>query len=216
MNDLLARLRSVYVEPRREASPNRMRTLAPAPCAAVLGAGREAAAGAATLALSLARTGSWPCALVALWRAGDGPACRLPARAPARRLRAGLRALDIEAHASGRLVVVVLPQDAAEAAATAERATAIVRGPVALALSGPRDGFVDGLLRLQDVVVLLARPGDDPAVADLAEASLRGLAAPIMTCEAAVGSSGRALALAGGNPPVGLRRALAPALRAVA
>jgi hypothetical protein len=87
---------------------------------------------------------------------------------------------------------------------------------VVVALAGPRDPDIDALLRVQDVIVLACRAGDDPAVADLAAASLSGLAAPVLTCRASCGPVGRELALAGAAAPGALRRALAAAVEVVA
>jgi FxLD family lantipeptide len=46
----------------------------------VLGRPRDAVTVASGLALAIAGTGRWPCALVATWRTGEGTGLRLPAR----------------------------------------------------------------------------------------------------------------------------------------
>lgn len=212
MSALFARVRDLYLAPGPAPATPRVRSLAPAPAAAVLGRPADAPALAAVLALSLARSGGWPVAVVAAWRAGEGTVWRLPGRPAARRLAARLSADGSDAHASGRLVHVRVPDGVAQAVVAAERATAAVRGPVAIALCGPRTDEVDALLRLQDVLVLAVRPGDDPALARMAAGSLSGLRAPVVTCEAAAGALGRGIAASGLRSPVGLRRALAPAL----
>ena len=58
---------------------------------------------------------------------------------------------------------------------------------MAVALAGPRDEHLDVLLRMQDVIVLASRPGDDPELAAIARESLSALAAPVVGCQAAPG-----------------------------
>jgi len=215
MSELLGRVRDFYLAPAAPAAhAARTLVLAPAPAAAVLGRPRDAHALAGALAVSLARAGGWPCAVVGLWRGSEPPAIATPARPAARRVAARLRDHDLEAQPSGRLVLCTLPQDAAQAVAAAERAAGSVRGPVVLALAGPRDEQTDVLLRVQDVIVLASRPGDDPELAAMARESLGALAAPVVGCQAAPGALARAIALAGLSAPASLRRALAPALEA--
>ena len=216
MTGPLTRVRDFYVAPSPMVAPARVRGVAPPPAGAVLGRPRDTAAVAAGLALAVASAGGWPCAVVATWRTGEGHYLQLPARPAARRVAARLDAQGLDGRATGRLATLSLPDCPRSAVAEAERATGITRAPVVLALAGPRDPDIDALLRVQDVIVLACRPDDDPAVADLAAASLSGLAAPVLTSRAACSPAARALALAGATAPSGLRRALAVAVREVA
>ncbi len=216
MNELLSRVRELYVAPGQASVPGVWRrSMAPPPAAAVLGSPDQAAPTAAGLALGMRRAGGWPCALVALWGVDEPPAWRLPAGRAARRLATLIQADGLEADASGRLVRAWLPGPPAAAAVAAERVSAATRAPVALALCGPREPEVDRLLRRQDVVLVACRPQDDPALAVIAQDSLAGLPAPIRICEATCGRLTRALALAGARPPAALRATLRPALEAV-
>lgn len=215
MSELLGRVRDFYVAPAEPAPPAaRTRVLAPPPAAAVLGPLRAAPVLAGALAISLTRAGGWPCAVVGLWRAGEPAAISAPARPAARRTAARLREHGLKAQPSGRLVVCILPDDAAQAVAAAERVAGSVRGPMAVALAGPRDEQIDVLLRVQDVIVLASRPGDDPELAVIARESLSALATPVVGCQVAPGPLARAVALAGVSAPASLRSALAPALGA--
>jgi hypothetical protein len=150
-----------------------------------------------------------------MWRTGDGQHLQLPARPAAGRLAARLDAHGLAAQATGRLATLRLSDCPRSAAAEVERATGITRAPVVLALAGPRDPDIDALLRVQDVIVLACRHDDDPTVADMAAASLSGLPAPVLTCQASCGAAGRVLALAGATAPGALGRALAPAVEVV-
>lgn len=213
MNELLTRVRDLYVAPSHDVPTARPARCAPAPAAVVMGAPRDAAAVAAGLGLGLARAGGWPCALLGLWRAGEPPGWRLPAGRAAWRLSADFRAQGLEAQASGRLARAWLPPSPGAALAAAELAVGRVRVPVVLALAGPREVEIEGLLRLADVIVLACGGRDDPALAAAAQAGLAGLAAPTVVCEPTTGRVTAGLALAGAGVLPALHAALGPAVR---
>ena len=138
------------------------------------------------LALLLRRRGP---AVVCAW---EGPARRaaLPATAGARRLAASMTARGLDAHPSGRLVLVVLdPEPSVAVAETARVAAAAGDAPVVVALCGPRDVAFDQLLAIQDVAVVAS--GDVPeevvrlGVAALEATGRRAVAAPALSALAA-------------------------------
>jgi hypothetical protein len=202
----LTRVRDFYIAPGAASAPARVRVAPPPPAAAVLGRPRDAGAVGAALALALVRTGGWPCALVALWRKGETHDLTLPAAPAARRLTA---------EATGRLARLTLADCPRSAGVELERATAATRAPVVVALAGPRNPDVDGVLRVQDVIVICCRTEDDPAVAEMAADSLSSLPAPVVVCRSDCSAAARTLALAGAAAPSSLRRALAGAVREV-
>jgi hypothetical protein len=211
----LTRVRDFYIAPGAASAPARVRVAPPPPAAAVLGRPRDAGAVGAALALALARTGGWPCALVALWRKGETHDLTLPAAPAARRLTARLNAHGLTAEATGRLARLTLADCPRSAGVELERATAATRAPVVVALAGPRNPDVDGVLRVQDVIVICCRTEDDPAVAEMAADSLSSLPAPVVVCRSDCSAAARTLALAGAAAPSSLRRALAGAVREV-
>src|SRR5438552_460079 len=139
MQELLARVRALFLVPAAPAAPAAAR-YAPAPAVALLCQPRHALATGAALALAMARDAGAGRALVCVWRAGPGeaPAWRAPAARPARRLVASLAAHGLAADATGRLARLTLPDDPDAAAAAAARASAVAAAPSVLALGGPR------------------------------------------------------------------------------
>jgi len=139
---------------------------------------------------------------VAAWGPGIVlPAARAPATPAARKVAALLRSRGHEAAATGRLVHVLLGDDAP---AGAGRIGAAASCPCITVIAGPRDERVDGLLGAQDRVLIDA---DEP-VADLALMSLAAVDVPAR-CLAISGASAAARALAA----TGI--ALVPPLRAM-
>src|SRR5438552_4393245 len=134
------------VQQRREAI-----TVVAVPSAAVCGPAAEPLACA--LALLLRRRGP---AVVCAW-GGGARRPGAPATAGARRIAASMTARGLEAHASGRLVVVTLDSAPSIGAAEAARAAAAAgEAPVVLALCGPRDPAFDQVLAAQDLAVVAA------------------------------------------------------------
>jgi hypothetical protein len=206
MEALWERLRALFVLPagaRPVAAPA-------APSVGLLCRPGDALGTGAALALSLARAAGLAPAVLCLWRAAAGrPAWSAPAGRETRRLAAAMSAHGLEASAAGRLVRITLPEESREAAVAAHRAAVVAAGPVVHALAGPRDESVDGLLAVQDGLVLATHGEDDP-LADLAQASLASLGPPVCSCRP-VGGPPRFLAAAG-IPTGGLRSQLGLAL----
>jgi hypothetical protein len=174
---------------------------------ALLAPPADAPALAAGLGLALARRERAPVAVVCVWSAGTSrPSWRAPALPAAARLAAALAARGHGARASGRLVVVRLAAGCEDAATEALRVTAAAgAAPTVIALAGPRDAAFDAVLAQQDLVVLAAPAGSDPALARLAAAGLRRSVA----CEVPGPHPGRWLAAAGVALLPAARRALA-------
>jgi hypothetical protein len=141
--------------------------------AAVLGAGADAIAVGAGVALQLRRSGDTPAGCVAIW---DPAAAEFApvgmATLAARRLADRLGAHGFEASPRGRLAWVALPAEAGAAAAAWERLAGRIDAPAVLVLGGPRDRAIDAALTEVDVAVLVAPAGADAALVELAAATL--------------------------------------------
>jgi len=180
-----------------------------APTAAVVGAGSDATALGAALAIVLARHHGSSAALLCL--AGTGlPAWRAPAAPAARRMSAALRARELPAQASGRLAIVGLSADPPEGAVDARRALAAAGAGSAavLVLAGTRDPAFDRVLGHVDLAVAaVSEAAPDSlgalAVAGLAAAAPRAVGVPVSSA-----GLGRALASAGITVLPALRRSL--------
>lgn len=238
MSDLVARLRSVFLEP--EASAHRpiaspgsasqssaarwllgssvrpaaaeraasRRLLASAAPLAVVGPAGSAAPVAAGLALALARDAGAACALVA--GLGIPSGSRAPGRRAANRAAATLVARELPATASGRLVLLSLDPPARPR--DFGRAAAAVDGPAVLLVAGSRTAEADVLLATQDAI-LLALPRDaDSVLAELAQESLVALGPPVLRTGSPPSAITARLVLTGLAAPASLRAALAPAL----
>jgi hypothetical protein len=216
MGELLARVCALFVMP-AAPSPAVAARFAPAPSVALLCAPRDALPAGAALALALARASGSSRALVCLWRARppEAVAWRAPAPRASRQLVASLAAHGFDAQASGRLVRVTLPEDAAPAAAAAARAGAVAAAPVVVALAGPRTAALDRMLAAQDLVVVVRSPRGDAVLAELACESVAELGVRTVACKLSIGTRARVLAAAGIAAPAALRSALEPALEAV-
>jgi len=168
---------------------------------------------AAALGLALARRGRAPIALICVWTAGlqaGGARGRVPASPAARRLATALRLRGLSVRATGRLVAVALPAEPLQAVEQARRAMAASGGaPTVLALGGPRNSVLDELLFEQDLVVVVAAPGGDPAIARLAALDVEDGRGRVCVCEVALTPAARTLAAAGLGVPASARRALA-------
>jgi hypothetical protein len=192
MEALWERLRALFLVP-----ATRPAAAVPAPpSVGLLCRPGDALATGAALALSLARVAGLGPPLLCLWRAEPArPAWTAPVGPEARRVVAATSAHGLDAEGGGRLVRLSLPEDSRDAAVAAHRAAVVAPGPVVHALAGARDEAVDGLLAVQDGLVLVAPAGDDP-VAELAQASLAALGPPVCSCRPVRGPA-RALAAAG-------------------
>ena len=145
-------------------------------------------------------------------RLRQAPAGALRRGRRARRLVANLVARGHDARAAGRLAIVRLPADAAEAAVQARRVSAAAgAAPVVLALGGPRVAVFDECLAEQDLVVVATASGTDPALARLALAGLDGATERACVCEVPPARSARSLAAAGVTLLPSARRARAVA-----
>jgi hypothetical protein len=178
----------------------------------MLCAAEDARAVGVAAAVLLARAARSPTALACVWTAPDPPRrpdARPPAARGARRLAAALAARGLDAAPCGRAVTVALPADPSAALVAAARAAAAAgAAPVVLVLGGPRAAAFDDLLAVQDLLLVVTRPGTGAAIAGLALAGLPDPAPPAGTCALALGPAGRALAAAGLAVPAPLRSAL--------
>jgi hypothetical protein len=211
VNDALARVRDVFLEPAGVRAQGGKAAPADLPeSVAVLGPPRAAAACAALFVLRTARSTAARCALVATWGGPAGADRHLPSLLAVSRVAAALRARALPATAAGRLVRMELAAEADEAADALRRAAAVVRGPVGLAISRPRSAGVDQVLAEQQALVVVRPRGADPAIADLAAAGLALLGPPVSACLPPARMVG-ALALAGLTPPRAVLGALSEA-----
>ncbi len=162
-----------------------------------------AAAGTATLgfgasiALAIARDGV---AVLACWRVPAAHRRRGGlAVGGARRLVASLQARGVEATASGRLVVVVLPDEVRDALMLLRRVEAAGGGAVCLPLlGGARAEEWDAVLRERGVAVL---HGADAALVELAAQRLAEQRVEVRIVDAVPGALARSMAAAGWTPP---------------
>jgi hypothetical protein len=198
---------------RREASRVRSAPVAAAPSAvAVLCAADDARAVGVAVAALLARRARAACGIACIWTAPAPhrhPEAAAPAGRAARRLAATLAARGLDGRACGRAVAVALEADPAAALVGAGRAAVSAGGaPGVLVLGGPRPAAFDTLLREQDRLLVLTRPGADPAVGALALGGLPAVGPPPVACAVGLGPATRALAAAGLAVPAALRRAV--------
>jgi hypothetical protein len=132
-----------------------------------------------------ARTGA-AASLLCVWRPvphrravepeGAAPTAQPPAGATtpgARRLAARLVAHELPATGCGRLAWLALEHDPASAATTMRRCLAIADGPVVLAIAGPRPPAFEPLLAELDLALAVLPSDIDPALRELAVATLR-------------------------------------------
>jgi hypothetical protein len=151
------------------------------------------------------------CVVGCVWTATSsrGPQGRSSATGAARRMAAALARRGLAAGACGRVAIVTLPASPADAAVAARRAAAAGGdAPTVLVLGGPRDDTLDALLAEQDRVIVLTRPGEPPAVGELAVSGLAMLGVPASAAALGLGPAARALAHSGLVVPTGLRGAL--------
>ena len=172
----------------------------------------------ASLGLALAARHRAAVVVVCAWTAEVPQGCAwcAPARPATRRMVANLVGRGHDARAAGRLAMVRLPADAAEAAGRARRVSAAAgAAPVVLALGGPRVSDFDQCLAEQDLVVVAAASGTDPALARLALAGLDGATERACICEVPPARSARSLAAAGVTLLPSARRARAALVAAL-
>jgi hypothetical protein len=185
---------------------------------AVLCDAADARAVGVAVATLLARRSRAACAIACVWTAPSRPAhseARPPAGRAARRLASALAARGLSVRACGRAAVVALDADAEAARTGAGRAAAAAgTAPVVLVLGGPRPAAFDALLAEQDAILVLTRPGADPAMAALAAGGLPESGPARGVRALALGPAARALAAAGLAVPAPVRRALDAAVEA--
>lgn len=201
----------------RPVAAARAAAASPAAVAVLCDAADARAVGVAVATL-LARRARAACGLACVWTASspaEHPEARPPASRAARRLAAALAGRGLTVRACGRAAVVALDADPAAGLAGFGRAAAVAgTAPVVLMLGGPRPAAFDALLAEQDAVLVLIRPGADPALAALAAGGLPE-AGPARSVRAlALGPAARAVAAAGLAVPAPVRRALDAALEA--
>jgi hypothetical protein len=155
--------------------------------AAVLGAPAVAVPVAAACAGELRARAKAPAALLCIWRPAAWPSpdaeretavpsAQSPAGATtpgARRLAARLSAHGLAATACGRLAWLALEHDPGAAAEQARRCVAMTAAPVVLAIAGPRPPAFEPLLAELDVAIAVLPSDIDPALRELALATLR-------------------------------------------
>jgi hypothetical protein len=189
------------------------RSAAASPAAvAVLCDAADARAVGVAVATLLARRSRAACGLACVWTAPGAPAppdARPPAGRATRRLAATLAARGLTVRACGRAAFVALDADPAAARAGAGRAAAAAgTAPVVLVLGGPRPAAFDALLAEQDAVLVLMRPGADPALAALAAGGLPDAGPAVAVRPLSLTPAARAVAGGGLAVPPSLRRAL--------
>jgi hypothetical protein len=224
---MLRALRDLVLVPERgavggEAAPVGLRAgsaAGPPPAVAVVADAADARAVGAAAALLAAGAARLPCALLCVCVVGTEPAGEPRVRgwaAPAaRRLARSLGARGVPAGAAGRLVSASLAATPAGAAAADRALAAAARAGAAavVAVGGPRDDTLDGVIARCDGAVAVLRPGRRP-LGGLAVAGLEALGVPAVAAVATVGPSARALAGLGLTTPE-LRGALLPRLEEV-
>ena len=152
--------------------------------AAVVGAPSVVVPVAASCAGELRARARAAAALLCVWRPGAPavdpespvPAAQSPAGATtpgARRLAARLAAHELPATACGRLAWLALEHDPAAAARQVQRCLAIAGAPVVLAVAGARPPAFEPFLAELDLVIAVLPADIDPALRELALATLR-------------------------------------------
>lgn len=200
MNELLARAGAFFVAPPDRVA-HQATTSAPAPsCAAVLAAERDVPAAAGAVAATLRARHRAPAAVLCVSAPAGAGAPALPAAAA---LARRLRDRDLPCSAGGFLCRVHVGAEPEELVRDAWRVLAAVDVPVVVAFSR-RELVHDELLAALDLLALGVAPDADPALADVAAASLEVLGPPIARVALPRGAVSRRLAAAG------LRRAPLP------
>ncbi len=188
MSGLLGRVGAFFFEPAEAVEAPARSPLPPAPQpgdpparAAVLGAPAHVVPVAAACAGELRARSRAAAALVCIWRPTavepepEAPAARSPAGATtpgARRLAGRLEARGLGATACGRLAWLPLDPDPTAAAGEFRRCAVAAGAPVVLAVAGPRPDPFEPLLAELDLCVAVLNADVDPALRDLAAASL--------------------------------------------
>lgn len=191
MTGLLSRVGAFFVESAEAQAP--APPPAPAPGAvpaqaAVLGAPAVVVAVAAACAGELRARSRSTAALVCVWRPAGAqprpptadaepevPPSRSPAGATtpgASRLAARLVAQDLAATACGRLAWLLLEPDPTAAAAQFRRCRAIAAAPLVFAVAGPRPQELEPLLGDLDLCIAVLPADIEPALRELALATL--------------------------------------------
>ncbi len=172
------------------------------PRVAVLGRRAEAVPVAVAVANALRAQHGAPSAALAVWSPSPGAAAlsvadtaqsRPPASPAAHRLAARLTTRGLAAQARGRLAWLELDEHPVAAALAVRRVSGAVDVPVVTVLAGPRTAVLEGLLREQDLVVVVAR---DPGGA-LARLAVATSEVPAVACPPLPVGPARLLAAAG-------------------
>ena len=187
MSGLLGRVGAFFFEPAEAVEAPRA-PLPPAPLrgdppaqAAVLGAAATVVPVAAACAGELRARSGAAAALVCIWRPDasepeqEVPAAQSPAGATtpgARRLAGRLVARGLGATACGRLAWLALDPEPTAAAGEFRRCAAAADAPVVLAVAGPRPEPFEPLLADLDLCVAVLPADIEPALRELAAASL--------------------------------------------
>jgi hypothetical protein len=214
VNELIARLTALLVEPRAEVAvaprASRERRAFAAAAVVVLGGAGTARTGV-SVAAALARAGRAPHGVACVWGAAPASA-GLPPLPAAAAAAAKLRARDHDARAGGRVVTVALPGDEREAAAACARVGAAVAGrrdvPLVLALCGARRETFDAGFGSHDLALVLSPADADPLLATVAVARLSERHPGLPVAHAELGACGRFA-----PPPRAAVRAVLEALR---
>ena len=181
---------------------------AAAPSLGVLAPARELPAVAIAAGLALARRRSTALVCVAAPATPAAAPLRLPARAGAARLAASLAARGLPAEARGRIALVHLPGDAAEASTAAARAFAAAGAQPTVLAVAQRTEDVDVLLADRDAILVVLGSGTEATLAGLALAGARRITASAAALTLALDPVQRALAVAGCWSPPTIRHAI--------
>jgi hypothetical protein len=164
----------------------------------VLGTPSQAPPVAAALANALRTQQRDAAAVVAVWapsaapRATAAPPPAAPAAPAAARLAARLTARGLPSTARGRLAWLPLESHPVAAALASRRAAGAIEVPLVTALTGPRTDVLEGLLREQDLIVVVTQDPDGP----LARLAVATAEIPAVACPP-LAAGPRLLALAG-------------------
>jgi hypothetical protein len=163
---------------------------------------------AVAVAVGLVAARRHPAAVACVHGPGGDPTgagLRAPGRAAAARVAASLRARGLDADPRGKVVLVELAGDPAAAAARAFAAAGPL--PTVLAVAA-RDPDLDVLLAAQEAILVALPASAEPALAELATASARALAADVASISLALDPFSRTFALAGLRTPAAVRAAV--------
>jgi hypothetical protein len=194
VNELLARAGAFFVAPSAVAPARPVASAAG--CAGVVSGRSDLPAVAGAVAAALRRRARTATAVVAV--VGGAPV-RRPSTPAAAAAAKRLARRDIAAVPAGGLCAVALPADPQDAVREAWRVIAAAGVPVVIGVDR-RDEALDRLLAELDLIVLAPPAGADPALTDLALASLVRVGPPVETIGVATGALARCFAGLGLRP----------------